>query len=58
MSREEQVTIDLFLDEHDVLYFSLCIMWTQIDKTAIESERTGLSLCWLYVKLNKTLIIW
>lgn len=38
MSREEQVTIDLLQDEHDALYISLCglcIMWTQIDKTAI-----------------------
>ncbi len=38
MSREEQVTIDLFLDEHDVLYFfsvGCGVMWTQIDKMAI-----------------------
>lgn len=30
MSREEQVTIDLLLDEHDVLYFSLqvVVLWT------------------------------
>lgn len=27
MSREEQVTIDLLLDEHDVLYFSPWVVY-------------------------------